>query len=98
MNLDETTAVVIYTDSFRIEGRIELMPGARLIDFVRHAPAFIGVMDAKVSDRTGKSVFDAEFLDVGSAWIELIVPTSQLVRGRTPGRKGKKRTPARARR
>lgn len=83
MSPEETTAVVIYTDSFRISGRIALMPGARLTDFVRHAPPFIAVTDASVCDRAGTRVFDADFLDVGSTWIELIVPAA-LMRASTP--------------
>lgn len=89
MTPEETTAVVIYTDSFRIEGRIALMPGARLTDFVRHAPAFIAVTDATVADRSGKTVFQASFLDVGSAWIELIVPSALI--GRQAGRMAKRK-------
>ena len=100
MTPEETTAVVIYTDSFRIAGRIALVPGARLTDFVRHAPAFIAVTDAVVSDRAGKRVFEAEFLDVGSAWIELIVPTA-LLRGPAPaapkGARVAKKSPRRRR-
>lgn len=79
MSPEETTPVVIYTDSFRIEGRIALMPGARLTDFVRTASAFIAVVDARVFDRQGTPVMSASFLDIGASWIELIVP-STLVR------------------
>ena len=93
MTPEETTAVVIYTDSFRIEGHIALMPGARLTDFVRHAPAFIAVVDATITDRTGKTTFAASFLDVGSAWIELIIPAALLGRpARGAAAKTKKRT------
>ncbi len=96
MSPDETTAVVIYTDSFRISGRIALMPGARLTDFVRNAPPFIAVTDAVVSDRDGKSVLAAEFLDVGSAWIELIVPAA-LIRASAAARGAKKQGAAKQR-
>jgi len=94
MSPEETTAVVIYTDSFRISGRIALMPGARLTDFVRHAPPFIAVTEVSVCDRAGNGVFDADFLDVGSAWIELIVPAA-LMRTARPaggGARGARRT------
>jgi hypothetical protein len=76
MSPEETTAVVIYTESFRIEGRIALMPGARLTDYVRTASAFIAVTDATVWDKSGKQLFETSFLDLGSSWIELIVPAA----------------------
>jgi len=79
MSPEETTAVVVYTRSFRIEGRIALMPGARLTDFVRHASSFIAIVDARVHDRQGALLFESSFLDLGSSFIELIVP-SELVR------------------
>lgn len=93
MDIAETTAVLIYTDSFCIEGRIALVPGARLTDFVRHAPAFIAVMNAVVTDKNGRPIFRAEFLDIGAAWIELIVP-ADLVRGRAASTAGATRLPA----
>jgi hypothetical protein len=92
MSPDETTAVVIYTDSFRIEGRIALMPGARLTDFVRTASAFIAVMDAEVSDRAGKHVFSSTFLDLGASWIELIVPATLARFPAAPGKTGPAKT------
>ena len=77
-NTDETTAVVIYTDSYRIDGRIALMPEARLTDFIRTVKDFVPVTDAVVSDKQGKRLFAASFLDVGREYIELIVPTSLI--------------------
>jgi hypothetical protein len=75
---DETTAVVIYTDTFRIEGRVALVPGARLTDFIRGAPEFVAISDAVVFDRNDKRLFAAEFIDVGRDVIELIVPKDGL--------------------
>lgn len=79
---DETTKVVIYTDSYRIEGAIALIPGARLTDYVRNAQDFIAVVDAAVFDKGGRMMFTARFLDVGRQFIELIVP-SELVQPAT---------------
>jgi hypothetical protein len=73
-NFDETTPVIIYTDSFRITGRISLLPGARLTDYIRQADGFIAVTDAEVCDRGGKQLHAVKFLDVGCEWIELIMP------------------------
>ena len=75
---EETTKVVIYTDSYRIDGAIALIPGARLTDYVRNAQDFIAVVDATVSDKSGKRMFSARFLDVGLQFIELIVPADLI--------------------
>jgi hypothetical protein len=75
---DETTAVVIYTDSLRIEGRIALVPGARLTDFIRGAPEFVAISDAVVFDRGDRRLFAADFIDVGRDVIELIVPKDSV--------------------
>jgi hypothetical protein len=77
-NQEETTAVVIYTDSYRIDGRIALMPEARLTDFIRTVKDFVPVTDAVVYDKEGKRLFATSFLDVGRENIELIVPTSMM--------------------
>jgi hypothetical protein len=76
--IDLTTAVVIYTDQFRIAGRIELLPGARLTDFIRNAADFIAVTDAQVADGEGKPMFSAAFLDVHKDRIELVVPADMV--------------------
>ena len=73
-NSDETTGVVIFTTASRIEGRIALVPGARLTDFIRSAPDFVAVSEAVVFDRAGKRLFASAFVDVGRQFIELIVP------------------------
>jgi hypothetical protein len=75
MHPEESTKVVIYTRTFRVEGRIALMPGARLTDFVRSAPEFIAVTEASAVDRSSESGrFKAAFLDLAKSEIELIVP------------------------
>jgi hypothetical protein len=76
--LESTTAVVIYTDSFRVEGRINLLPGARLTDYVRSAEAFIAVTDATVQDKHGVALFRAPFLDIGRDFIEIIAPAANI--------------------
>lgn len=71
---EETSEVVVYTATFRVEGSIALLPGARLTDFVRGAQDFIAVTGASVFDRDGKRLFTAPFLDIGRSYIELIMP------------------------
>ena len=55
----ETTKVVILTRSFRVQGLIALLPGARLTDFLTDSKAFIAVTDADLAVR-GAFVFDEE--------------------------------------
>ncbi len=71
---DETTRVIIYTDSYRIDGRIELMHEARLTDFIRNAQDFIAVTAVTVSSKEGKALFTTPFLDIGREFVELIMP------------------------
>jgi hypothetical protein len=75
---DETTAIVIHTASFRVEGRIALVPGARLTDYIRSAEDFVAVTQAVVYDKAGSRMFTAEFMDVGRQFIELIVPAELI--------------------
>jgi len=79
-NNEETTPVIILTQSYRIEGRIALLPGARLTDYVRQATDFIAVTDATVIDRHGVKLFTTKFIDVGRAYIELILPTDLVTK------------------
>ncbi len=75
---DDTTAIVIYTDSYRIEGRIALVPGARLTDFIRTVKDFLAVTDATVYDKQGERLFATAFLDVGREFVELIAPANLI--------------------
>jgi hypothetical protein len=71
---EDTSAVIIYTSTFRIEGSVALLPGARLTDFIRSAQEFIAVTSATVFDRDDKRLFTAPFLDVGRSYVELVLP------------------------
>ncbi len=71
---EDTTAIVIYTDTYRIEGRIALVPGARLTDYIRTAEEFVAVTHAVVYDKAGARIVSAEFLDVARAFVQLIAP------------------------
>lgn len=76
--INETTEVVILTTTYSIQGRIALVPGARLTDYIKQAGDFIAVSDAVVSDLKGNELFQAPFLDVSKLHIEIISP-KQLV-------------------
>ena len=77
MNANEgKTRVTILTGSFRIKGYIELIPGARVTDYMAEAREFIAVTDAEVWELEigGRQLISAPFLNVGREHIQVIVP------------------------
>ena len=69
------TAVIILTKHYRIYGSIDLMPGARLTDYIAAIRSFFAVTDAVVEDiATGKEVFKGGFVDVNRDNVEVIMP------------------------
>lgn len=77
MKLDESrTKVTILTGTYRVNGYIELIRGARLTDFITEAGEFIAVTDAEVVDLSGRLVLNEPFLDVSRGHVEIIIPRS----------------------
>ena len=68
------TQVIILTKYHRIEGEIDLLPGARLTDFMNAANKFIVITGATVLDRSGKELLKGGFVDVLVRNIEVILP------------------------
>ena len=66
------TRVMILTGEYRITGEINLLPGARLTDYIVEAKSFIALTDAEVSDRDGRRLLTAPFLNVQRDRIEII--------------------------
>jgi hypothetical protein len=73
---EQRTRVTILTSSFRVKGYIELLPGARVTDYMREAREFIAVTDAEVWDLQlgGRLIVSAPFLDVSRSHIQIITP------------------------
>jgi hypothetical protein len=74
---DETrTKVTILTGSYRIKGFIDLIPGARVTDYMSEARGFIAVTDAEVWELSvgGRQMISARFLNVSRDHIQVIVP------------------------
>ena len=68
--------VVILTGTYRIKGSIELVPGARVTDYILRAKDFIVVTDAEVWSVEGNGlVLSAQFVDVSRDQIEVITTT-----------------------
>ena len=70
------TRVTILTSTYRIKGNIDLLPGARVTDYMAEAKEFIAVTDAEVWEVVGRQVFTAPFLNVNRDHIEIIAPGS----------------------
>ena len=68
------TKIVILTGTYRVKGYIDLVPGARVTDYMVEAKNFIAVTDAEVWELEGRQVFTAPFINVSREHIEIIVP------------------------
>lgn len=70
------TKVVILTGTYRIKGFIDLLPGARVTDFMQEARDFIAVTDAEVWEPVigGRQLVSAKFINVSRDHIEVILP------------------------
>ena len=74
------TEVVVLTRYYRIEGEIDLIPGARMTDFMNEARRFVVVTDATVTDLSGKELVRGEFVNVLVDNIEVILPAESVIR------------------
>jgi hypothetical protein len=70
------TKVTIFTGSYRIKGYIDLIPGARVTDFMAEAKEFIAVTQAEVWELEvgGRQLMAAPFLNVSRDHIQVIAP------------------------
>jgi hypothetical protein len=73
---DTRTKVVILTGTYRIKGYIDLVPGARVTDYLVEAKDFIALTDAEVWELEGRQVFAAPFINVSREHIEVVAPGS----------------------
>ena len=73
---ESKTRVTILTSTYRIKGNIDLLPGARVTDYMAEAKGFIAVTNAEVWEVVGRQVFTAPFLNVNRDHIEIIAPGS----------------------
>ncbi|MGW8183074.1 MAG: DUF6812 domain-containing protein [Burkholderiales bacterium] len=66
--------VVMLAGSFRIKGEIELMPGARVTDYMVESKSFIAVTDAEVWDLEGRRIMVVPFLNVSRDHVVVVAP------------------------
>ena len=74
MEGDTRTRVVILAGSYRIKGEIELVPGARITDYMLDAKEFFAVTKAEVWDLEGRRIFSAPFLNVSRDQVVVVAP------------------------
>jgi hypothetical protein len=70
------TRITILTSAYRIKGYIDLIPGARLTDFIVEAKSFVAVTDAEVWELHlgGRQILAAAFIDVSRDHIQIVLP------------------------
>lgn len=73
---ESRTKVTILTGNYRIKGYVDLVPGARLTDYMTEAKDFIALTDAEVWEPTlgGRQVLTAPFLNLRRDHIQIITP------------------------
>jgi len=71
---ENRTRVVILAGSYRIKGEIELLPGARITDYMVESKDFFAVTNAEVWDLEGRKIFAAPFLNVSRSHVVVIAP------------------------
>ena len=73
---ENKTRITILTGTYRIKGNIDLLPGARVTDYMAESKGFIAVTDAEVWEVIGRLVFSVPFLNVNRDHIVIISPGS----------------------
>jgi hypothetical protein len=66
--------VTFITSHYRVMGYVELLPGARLTDFMLESGPFIAVVDAEITDPAGSLMRREPFLDISRAHIQMVIP------------------------
>lgn len=70
----DKSEVLLFTSTYQIRGKVALVPGARLTDYIVSANLFVAVADAEVRDKAGKVILNTPFLDIHRDHIEFILP------------------------
>ncbi len=78
MEESDRTRVVVYTNQYRILGQIDLLPNARLTDYIVDAKPFIALTDVKVYSLEGRLVLSAGFCDIRKEEV-VIITTEDMV-------------------
>ena len=71
---ENRTKVTLLTSTYRINGYIELVPGARVTDYINDARTFIAITDAEVRGPEGRMVLQVPFLNLSRDQIVIVTP------------------------
>ena len=73
---ESRTKVTVLTGSYRIKGYIDLLPGARLTDYIIEAKDFVALTNAEVYESVlgGRQMLTAPFISVNRAHIQIVTP------------------------
>ncbi|MBE0612245.1 MAG: hypothetical protein IH604_01125 [Burkholderiales bacterium] len=75
MTTDENkTKVTILTGTYRVKGYIDLLPGARVTDYLTESKDFIAVTEAEVWELGNRHVLNAPFINVSLEHIQIVTP------------------------
>lgn len=77
--IKDKTEVLVFTANYMLRGKIALVPGARLTDYIVDSKEFIAMTDVEVKDKAGKLILNTPFLNVNRELIELILPAEIAV-------------------
>jgi len=72
-NVDKTK-VMILTGTYRVKGYINLLPGARLTDYLVESKDFIAITNAEVWDLGSRHVYNAPFINLSRNHIQIVAP------------------------
>jgi len=71
---EDKTKVMILTGTYRVKGYVNLLPGARLTDYLVESKDFIAVTNAEVWDLGNRHVYNAPFINVSRNQIQIVAP------------------------
>ncbi len=81
MSNEEKTKVAILTGHYRITGYVNLLPGARLTDFLTDSEEFVALTLAEVWSLEGRKLFSANFMDINRDAVEVVMPVHEITHG-----------------
>ena len=73
-DIENRMKVTILTGTYRVKGFIEIVPGARVTDYLVEAKNFIAVTDAEVRDLNDRHIMNTPFLNVALECIQIVAP------------------------
>ena len=81
MNSEAKTRIVVMMGNYRITGSIDLIPGARVTDYLMECKDFMAVTDAEVWDSNGRKMMTSSFMNINRNRIDLITPEDKVTQG-----------------